>query len=131
MLHSPDIDPLAALRDLERSEITPTIAAEVLPRLLNLAASLARACAFQTPASDVSDDKLLNVIEAAELLHVSESTIYSRQAELNARKIGSAVRFSRAELLKSAAKSRENDDDTLRERSCRPVGRVPRQIARL
>jgi excisionase family DNA binding protein len=127
VLHSPDIDPLAALRDLERSSFTPTIAAEVLPRLLNLAASLARASALPTPASE-PDDALLDVHEVAARLGVSESTVYERRAEIGGVKIGAAVRFSRGALKEYMAGSRADDDDALRDRSGGVVNPMPRRL---
>jgi len=129
VLHSPDIDPLAALRELETTSFTPDSAREALPRLLALAASIARVCAFPSAtASEPDDDRLLTAIEASELLHVGKNFPYEHQAELHGRKFGAAVRFSRAELLKYKAGTQDSADNTQRDRSGRPGNPMPRRL---
>lgn len=109
--------------------MTRADACAVLPAIASLHAQI-EIIAF-SPDREVApdDDALLTVAEAAEMLSMSESYIYDHWAALGGRKFGAATRFTRAGLLKSAAGTRQNDDDTLRDRTDRARIGVPRRRA--
>jgi excisionase family DNA binding protein len=109
--------------------MTRADACAVLPAIASLHAQI-EIIAF-SPDREVApdDDRLLTAAEAAAWLHVGKNFPYEHQHEIpGARKLGAAVRFTRAGLKEYMAGTRGNGDDTQRNRSGGVVNPTPRRL---